>query len=54
MLTVTIAVMVLIIAMIFLRIKRVFKWLWTGIKPGREEVGPTLIDICRLREIDKV
>jgi multidrug efflux pump subunit AcrB len=35
-------------------IKRSIKWLWTGKKPTREEVEPVLIDVNRLKEIDKV
>jgi multidrug efflux pump subunit AcrB len=35
-------------------IKRAFKWLWTGVKPNREDVEPALIDVKRLKEIDKV
>lgn len=35
-------------------LKRAIKWMWTGDKPSREEVEPTLIDIRRLREIDRV
>jgi multidrug efflux pump subunit AcrB len=35
-------------------VKRTFKWFWTGVKPSKLEVEPTLIDIRRLKEIDKV
>jgi len=35
-------------------LKRSLKWLWTGVKPEREEVEPVLIDIQRLKEIDSV
>ncbi|HAW51167.1 MAG TPA: AcrB/AcrD/AcrF family protein, partial [Flavobacteriales bacterium] len=34
-------------------VRRTFKWFWTGVKPGKLEVEPTLIDIRRLKEIDK-
>lgn len=35
-------------------LKRSIKWLWTGSKPTREEVEPTLLDIKHLKEIDRV
>ena len=35
-------------------VKRLFKWTWTGTKPNKEEVEPTLVHIRRLREIDSV
>jgi hypothetical protein len=35
-------------------IKRTVKWTWTGVKPSKEEVEPSLIDIRRLKEIDRI
>jgi len=35
-------------------VKRTFKWTWTGIKPGKKEVEPSMIDIRRLKEIDRI
>ncbi|MEQ8324894.1 MAG: efflux RND transporter permease subunit [Vicingaceae bacterium] len=35
-------------------LKRIFKWTWTGSKPSKEEVEPTLVHVKRLAEIDRV
>ena len=34
-------------------LKRTIKWTWTGHRPSKEEVEPTLVHIRRLREIDR-
>ncbi len=43
-----------VLVLIMNDMKRAIRWVWTGVKPSKEEVEPTIVDIRRLEEINEM